>query len=97
VPLKAREVRGALTKKGFTPAEKHHHYYYFYHEGLMTGIRTSCSHNDPEISDPNCGKMARQMKLTRSQLNQFVDCKIEYKDYVKILTELGHLKKPPSS
>lgn len=97
MPLKAREVGGALTRKGFRPADKHHHYFYFHHEGLMTSIRTSYSHSEPEISDPNCGKMARQMKLSRSQFNEFVDCKIEYPDYVKILTDLGHIKKPQAS
>jgi len=96
VPLKAREVSGALTSKGFKLSDKDHHFFYLYQDGKKTQIRTKISHGESEISDPNCGLMARQMKLTSMQFKEFVDCKLKPEEYVALLIKGGHLQKTQS-
>jgi hypothetical protein len=97
VPLQARQVDGALTAKGFKKVDNDHHFYFLYHNGKKTVVRTKISHGEREISDKNCGHMARQMQITTPQFKEFVDCKIENKDYVDILIKNGVLERPPSS
>lgn len=93
MPLPAREVDGALTRKGFKKVDNDHHFYFFYRDGKKTSIRTKISHGEREISDTNCGRMAQQMRITTPKFKEFVDCKIEGKDYVDILVKAGIL--PP--
>lgn len=97
MPLKVREVRSALTSKGFKLSEKDHHFYYLYQDGKKTQIRTKVSHGESEIGDPTCGLMARQMKLTGPQFREFVDCKLKSEEYVELLIKGAHLQKSTSS
>ena len=97
MPLAARQVDGALTTKGFKKIDNDHHFYFLYHNGKKTTVRTKISHGEREISDTNCGNMARQMQITTTQFKQFVDCKIEGKEYVDILIKNGVLEKSPST
>jgi hypothetical protein len=91
VPLDAGQVDGALTAKGFKKVDNDHHFYFLLHNGRKTAVRTKISHGEREISDRNCGYMARQMRITTPQFKEFVDCKIEAKDYVDLLTKAGVL------
>jgi hypothetical protein len=94
VPLQARQVDSSLTSKGFHKVDNDHHFYFLYHNGKKTSIRTKISHGEREISDTNCGLMARQMKLTTPQFKQFVDCKLVHAAYVELLINAGHLERP---
>jgi hypothetical protein len=95
VPLPAREVDSALTRKGFRAVDNKHRFYFLYRDGKKTSIRTMISHGEREISDSNCGNMARQMRITTSQFKDFVDCTIEGKDYVDLLIKNGVLERLP--
>jgi hypothetical protein len=97
VPLQAHDVESALTSKGFRKFENDHHKYVLFRNGRRTLVRTKISHGEREISDKNCGKMARQMKITTPQFKDFVDCKIQGSDYVNMLVNQGILEKQPSS
>ena len=96
MPLSAREVDSSLTTKGFRKVDKDHHFYFLCVDGRMTSIRTKISHGEREISDTNCGLMARQMRITTPQFKQFVDCKLVQDAYVELLVQSGHLERPPS-
>lgn len=85
MPLSAREVDSSLTTKGFKKVEKDHHIYYLIVDGKQTIVRTMISHGAKEIGDPNCGKMAKQMKITGPEFRDFVDCKLQHKEYVEKL------------
>lgn len=91
MPLKARDVERALTTKGFQKSGGDHHYYFLWHNGQKTHIRTKISHGESEIHDKNCGAMARQIKLTRSQFEDFVECPLTAQKYVELLTTARHL------
>ena len=97
MPLSAREVDNSLTTKGFQKVERDHHFYYLWVKGKKTRIRTMISHGEKQISDPNCGNMARQMKITGPQFKDFVDCKLKLEAYVEILFQRGELQRPQSS
>lgn len=96
MPLKARDVEGALTSKGFKPAERDHTFYFFYQGGKKTPIRTKISHGEREISDTNCSLMARQMHLSGPQFRDFVDCTIKEPEYLALMIQGGHLRPSPT-
>ncbi len=62
--------------------------------GKKTMIYTKISHGEKEIGDPLLSAMARQLRLTRNQLNDLIDCPLQYGDYVKILTDAGVVAAP---
>jgi hypothetical protein len=82
---KARDVKRALLAKGFREDPSHHWYYRFYHEGKKSPIYTKISHSATDLSKMLCGAMARQMKLTSPQFEEFVECTITAEKYTTIL------------
>lgn len=93
MPQKARDVESALKSKGFQEARKRDHkYFFFYHKGKKTNICTKISHGEREIHDQNCGAMAKQIKLTKGQFEQFTECALTAEKYVELLTSANHLK-----
>jgi hypothetical protein len=90
--LKARDVGRALTRKGFADdGERDHHYYFFYHNGKKSNIYTKISHGEIDLGKPLCSAMARQMKLTGQQFQEFVSCQLDAQKYAEILTGGGYL------
>jgi hypothetical protein len=96
LPLKARDVAGALTLKGFKKSDRDHHFYYLWYKGKKTAIRTKISHGESEIHDKNCASMARQIKLNSAQFRDFVECPLTEQLYLKILVDSKCLEAPPS-
>ena len=98
MPLKAREVKEALTSKGFKEGEKRDHLYYFlYYEGKETAVFTKISHGEREINDNLCAQMAKQTKLSNLQFRKLVDCDLTGEGYINILTQakiLEPMKQP---
>jgi len=93
LPQKVRDVKRALTTKGFQEEEERDHRYYFYfHEGKKSGIFTKISHGESEIHDKNCSKMAKQIKLSGPQFGKFVDCELEKDEYLKHLIDGKHIE-----
>jgi hypothetical protein len=91
VPRKAREVKQALTTKGFREERPDHWYYVLQVDGKKSSIYTKISHNETEISTPLCSLMARQIKLTNSQFEEFVSCDLNAENYLKLLRTSNHL------
>jgi len=65
-PLKTRDIKASLIKKGFIKEEGDHHYYYYIHNGKKTPIRTKLSHGKKEIGIGLIGLMATQTKLNNA-------------------------------
>ena len=91
VPLKSRDVERALTTKGFKPTERDHHFYFLWHNGKKTSIHTKISHGDREIHDNNCACMSRQIHLSRSDFDRFVDCALTEAQYIEKLVNENRL------
>ena len=88
---KARDVESALQTKGFKADASHHWYYFLYYQGKKSHIRTKISHNETDISKGLCSAMARQMKLTGRQFEDFVDCDLTGDAYIRLLIEAKEL------
>jgi hypothetical protein len=94
VPKKARDVEAALKQKGFEPGEKKrrdHLFFFFYYNGKKSNIFTKMSHGESEIHHKNCAFMAKNIKLSNPQFNEFVDCNLTGEAYLKFLVDSKHL------
>ena len=84
MPKKALNISRALKKKGFLENTKRDHIWYtYYRNGKKTSINTKISHGVNEIDDGLLGKMARQMRLSRHDFDEFVACHLSQDDYDK--------------
>lgn len=86
--MKARDIRSALTKKGFVEdsSSKHIHLI-FWSLGKKTGIWTVISHSNKEIFDELISSMAKQTKLDKKDFLSLVDCSLSQDDYEKLVKE----------
>jgi hypothetical protein len=96
VHFKAREVKSALTSKGFKEENRDHHYYFFYYLGKKSPINTKISFGETDIDPRLSSMMARQVKLTSPNFKNFVDCKLTGENYLELLIEAGHIVPQPS-
>jgi len=84
----------AFEKKGLRPRENDHTYYYLYVSDKKTPIRTKLSRGSKyRVYGPGLLKqVAWELKLTLPELARFVDCPLEYSDYVRLMRDRGHLR-----
>lgn len=92
MPMDARDVTKALSKKGFRQREGDHKYYHLYVAGKKTPIFTKVSHGEQEIGDPLVSGMAKQLKLSTGQFRSLVDCQLEESAYLDLLREQGQIE-----
>lgn len=91
------EVRRSLTKKGFKEdTDRDHIYLRFFYNGKRAAVYTKCSHgaNKEDIRHGVANAMKRQLKLTQSQLEDFVECTLSEEKYIELLQSSGVLPKP---
>ena len=85
MPRKRKDIEASLKKKGFTLETTDHRYYKLYdsdkYTGIYTKISTGSSYKD--YSDSLLGKIARQLRLSKSELCDFIDCPMDEKQYRK--------------
>lgn len=94
MPIKARDVEHSLPRKGFLRRQSKDIYFSFRFADKDWGISTFISHGANEIGDPLIAKMAKQVKLSKRDFVQLVECPMSYDDYLRRLRERGVL--PPS-
>lgn len=85
MPRKAREVLSGLKRKGFVEEREGHHIFLIYETiaGLRTDIRTRLSHQSGgnDVGDPLLGAMARQVRLSRREFDELIDCPLSRQEY----------------
>ena len=94
MPVRAkREVEAALQKKGFREVEGDHHWFlYWTSDGLKTTIRTKTSHGaTKDLGDGLLAQMARQLRISKSEFLQLVDCPMTREQYERVLQRAGHI------
>lgn len=91
MPKDASDIGAALRKKGFVPRENDHTFYHLFVNGKKTIISTKISHGEKEIRDKLLGMMARQLRLSRRDFLNLVDCPLTFDEYVKLLRDSGHI------
>jgi predicted RNA binding protein YcfA (HicA-like mRNA interferase family) len=101
-PRPTRIIKSALTRKGFVHREKgDRQRFRLFVDGERTEVhtrytgrlryRTVNSHGARECDDHILRQMAKQLCLSRTQLNDLIDCKMGGDEYVRMLRELGEL------
>jgi hypothetical protein len=79
--------------KGFDEVTTTPDYRYWYiHEGKKTSIGTLLSKGQREYGDRLLGLMARQMRIARADLDEFVQCSLTADGYRDLLLRDGHLR-----
>ena len=88
---KTRDIRQALLSKGFSLREGGSHEKYFLqdHNGKVTAIFTLLSRGSKprEYDDRLLGRMARQLKLSKDQLLDLIDCPLQHAAYLDLLQQ----------
>ena len=87
-----RVLTKSLLNKGFSQEVGGKHKKLRLHaNGNRTKIFTLYSHSATECNDFILDKMAKQLKLTRPQFNDLIECALSEKGYLKILIDKGEL------
>ncbi len=92
MPLERRLLERALSGKGFTLDDKRdHRYYWLFVGGKYTGIYTKVSTGKGyrTIDDSLVSKIARQLKISRQDLLDLVECSLTAAGYLDKLRESG--------
>ncbi len=93
---KTKDISRALLGKGFGEVDTHHEMYWLYVDGKKTQIRTRLSHSMNEYDDNLLGLMARQLKVSRGELDDLVDCPLSKEKYAALMLERGHVRRSES-
>jgi hypothetical protein len=86
-----RKIRSSLLGKGFVEDNTHHRYFWLYVDGRKAEIFTYTSHGAHECGDHILARMAGQLKLSRRQLDDLLDCPLSGEAYVEMLRGNGHI------
>jgi hypothetical protein len=90
-PRPTRTIRGSLLKKGFVEERTHHLFFWLHVDGRRTDVYTFISHGAKECDNVLLALMARQLKLSRAQLDALIDCWMGGEGYVEALRGLGEI------
>lgn len=86
---KTRAIEASLSKKGFRVANTHHKMYVYYANGGKTGIKTFISHGNKEYGEVLLSKMRTQLKLSREQFDDLVNCPLSKEELYKFYSDKG--------
>ena len=88
-----KKIEWALIRKGFSLKSSHHKIYHLHYQNKKNAIFTKISHGCKTkiYNDSLLSLMCRQLKLTKSELLDLIDCPLDYDSYIKKLVENGYL------
>lgn len=92
-PRKSRDIVSSLLKKGFLETSGDHKFYTLWINGKDTGIHTKISHNNQEYSANLLNLIQKQLKLTKKNFNDLIDCPFTHEMYINCLLQDGELDK----
>ena len=85
--LKVRQVEKALvTKLDFERRDSHHRLYRLHLDGQLVA-RTFVSHGQRELTSYHLGKMARQMRLSRREFLDAIECPLDREAYYTLIRQ----------
>lgn len=83
----ASQVEQSLRRKGFRQDERRHHRFILYYNGKKQCVNTSTSHNRQEINDQLVNYMKGQMRLSKAEFCDFVECSLTFDKYIELLKQ----------
>jgi hypothetical protein len=89
--LKTREIEKKLLVKGFKeePGRSRHRFFRLFVEGQKTSVITHTSHGITEYGDSLLGKMSRQLSLTKAELLDLIECRLDGEEYAALMIGRG--------
>lgn len=84
---KTRKIQQSLSSKGFEKSTTDHIWFVLHVDGKKTSVRTKISFGTKEYGDSLLSKMAGQLKISKSQLLDLIDCPLDHEKYCYILTK----------
>ena len=91
IPLKARELRTALLRKGFVEEQGDHRWLRLYVGSRRTDVRTPISHGIPEYGVNLLKKVAQQLHLDQREFMDLVRCPLSRSAYADLMRKQGHV------
>ena len=91
--LERKQIEKSLSQKGFQLEERDHRFYFLYVDGQKTGIYTyvSTAPKYKTLQSPLISQMAKELRITRSEFTDLVQCPMDGPTYVAKLRQLGIL------
>lgn len=90
----SREIERALLKKGFVRKDRKDRLYILMYDGQKSRISTILSHtSNMDYGDSLLSAVADQMKLSKRELLQFVECTMSGSTYAGLMIERGWVTK----
>jgi len=87
--LKIKDIISSMTKKGFKlDVDGKHKRLIYMHNGKTSSIVTHYSHSSDEVGDFLIKKMADQIKISKKQFLELVECTLSADDYLKLVKHI---------
>lgn len=87
----SKNISLVLLKKGFKQDNRDHKKYHLLICGKKVGIHTFVSHGTKEYGDILIGEMKKQLRLSKKEFVDLIDCPMTKEEYIKILVERGYI------
>ena len=89
MPRDRSDILSSLTSKGFElqQGKRDHDVLFLTHEGRVQPVYTKLSRGSKHktVSDSLLGRMSRQLRISRKQFDELVDCPMTADDYHQVL------------
>ena len=95
MPVRTADIERSLPRKGFEREVSRHVYFKFRHRGKDWGISTFYSHGEREVGDHLVSRMAKQVKLSKADFLQLVQCPMSAEGYLALLIREGLVTDDP--
>ncbi len=91
-PRKIKNLDSQLKRKGFISEKRDHTFYFLHYKNQKTSVYTKLSHSISEYGNNLLSQMARQLSLTNSEFEDFLECPMTYDNLIERLKERNRIK-----
>lgn len=88
----SKNISLSLLKKGFSEDNNDHKKYTLFLDGKRTNIRTKVSHGTKEYGERLIREMRTQLRLSKREFMDLIDCPMTKEEYIQILIEKGFIQ-----
>lgn len=89
--IHANHIRTALLAKGFFSHHTDHEWFVLRVAGKTAPVRTKLSHGQRTVDEWLIQKMAKQLRLSKREFLDLVQCTLSEAEYVRLLKDRGQL------
>lgn len=86
---KPKKVQSVLLRKGFAQKNSHHTYFHYMYNNKKTTIHTFMSNGANEIDNYLKDKMAKQLKLSKTQFENLIECSLSQEKLLEYYLKEG--------